>query len=172
MSRCAMLIGAGLVPALIVLFVALAWAPTTSTSATPGDAIVQDALQRTKSRSGTTQVAVNRGATYQQLSDLGFQLPAAWRSHQFRLIVLRGDFDVSGMAPGFDKAPPARFIAYIYDTANPGIPAMIAPDSNGSVVKRALGDPSLPDPQVVQPTQELHPYSPYEPPRPSTTPTS
>lgn len=168
MSRPIILIGAGVLLLVGILVATMTFQPSVPTQAAATatrDVNLQDALQRpAQLRSGERQVALNRDLSYQDLADLGFPMPAIWSQDQFQLIILKGDYDVTHLLAGGQGQPPAKYVLFIYDKAHPGLPVQMGGD-NGSLVKKALGDPSLPDPVVPQqPIQQLHPTSPYEPP--------
>jgi hypothetical protein len=69
---------------------------------------------------------------------------------QYHTVILEGDFVRE--ATGLHEAESYRFIAYVFDL-EAGIPTTIIDSSDGSALKHALGDPSLPD--EINPSRSL-----------------
>lgn len=98
-------------------------------------------------KSGTPKVVLSRLAPAGALSQLlGFAFTNYAPSCDYRigLVILKGDFDLEGYAPGFDRPLPSKYIALPYDPSYGFFGIMGSP--NGSEFKHALNDPSLPDP--------------------------
>lgn len=99
-------------------------------------------------RSGTPKVLLARmgpARVINQVLGQAFVNYSPSCDYEVGLVILTGDFDVSGYAPGFGDAGPAlmKYVALIYDP-NYGFGGIIA-SPNGAGFKHALNDPSLPD---------------------------
>ncbi|HEX5505077.1 MAG TPA: hypothetical protein VFW96_20845 [Thermomicrobiales bacterium] len=117
------------------------------------DPMAQRALADTrrlvKIKSGVPAVVLSQPVTPQELRDWGL---GDWNFTPgcvppLYLVIIKGDFDwddafPAPVAPGTEM--PVRYIAYVYDLIVGGIRAMYG-DPDGGQVKKALGDPTLPD---------------------------
>lgn len=120
------------------------------------ETITQRALDYTRQhvhiKSGEPEVLLSRRVTPEDLNNLGLSVgnyaPDCFCPHH--LVILKGDFDMNGAVP-MSQDPeledPAKYVAYIYDLRSGGL-AAIGSDLYGSHYKKALGDPSLPDPSA------------------------
>ncbi|HLI51708.1 MAG TPA: hypothetical protein VKU87_07925 [Thermomicrobiaceae bacterium] len=133
-----------------------AGSPGTSseTSIGPGPidpTLAQQALEQVRSthivRSGTPKVVFALLAPARVLNQLLGRASLNYGpdcGYPIGLVILKGDFDLEGYAPGFDRSIPAKYIALPYDPQFGFMGIMSSPD--GSEFKYALNDPSLPDP--------------------------
>jgi len=100
--------------------------------------------------SGQPRVISSQRVTYGELNALGLSVGNYGSSctQPQQLVILQGDFDMRGAVP-MSLAPsvsvPASYVAYVYDVQS-GDQVSIQWDRDGSHFKRALRDPSLPDP--------------------------
>lgn len=139
------------------------------------ETIAQMALQYTKERviikSGQPTVLLSRAVTLQDLKSMGLSLGnfAPECARPFHLVIIKGDFDLRKTLPSpvVAKAKPANFIAYTYDL-KAGMLTGIRADRNGATFKKALGDPTLPDPTIPASHSDgqLDAGSAYAPPGP------
>lgn len=115
--------------------------------------IAEDALARTiervEIRSGQPTVVLSLPLVGEALNELGL---GTWTFEQgcqipMQVVIIHGDFDARPMQPASvpdAAAIPARYIVSVYD-ARIGEPIATFSDPDGSLVKQALQDPSLPD---------------------------
>lgn len=61
------------------------------------------------------------------------------------LVIVEGDFDVTGLAPGFGSQPPVPYIGFVYDVEADTF-SHILPSENGDIFRQALNDSTLPTP--------------------------
>ena len=102
--------------------------------------------------SGTPTVVVNRSITTAEL--LAVDIPAPTSANPEpprRLLVLKGDFDLSNLGPSWvmDTSNPKHYsyLLFIYDLTDEahGAPTMILGSSKGGIFRKVLNNPSLPD---------------------------
>lgn len=135
------------------------------TVAAATDPIAQLALAEARRndmiRSGTPIVRLSRPVTPQELADLGF---GNWNFTPscvppLHLVILQGDLAWGNAYPVVappEQVYPLRFLIFIYD-ARLGAFRWIGGDPDGAWVKKALGDPSLPDVDPATLPNEKHP---------------
>lgn len=120
-------------------------------------------------KSGEPQAILSRAVTPQELDSFGLSIgtfePGCVRPQH--LVIVKGDFDVRealGLTLHSSVEVPATYIAYIYDLKR-GTLRSIGSDRDGAHFKKALGDPTLPDPTgpLSAPINGDHPVSPYAP---------
>lgn len=114
-----------------------------------GNAAIEYTRQNLEILSGTPQILLNRLVTPTEAPDLvglisiGYSLD----SPPWRLVILKGDFDVSDLPGGLvgpNHRLKATYIAYIYDL-RAGEPTLIETSLTGGIFRKALNDPTLPD---------------------------
>lgn len=118
--------------------------------------IAEDALTRTMEsvdvRSGSPPIVLSLPVMGEALNDLGL---GAWTFEKgcqipMQVVIIQGNFNVRPIQPASipDEAKiPAKYIVYVYDVRI-GEPIATFSDPNGALVKQALRDPSLPDPDA------------------------
>lgn len=98
-----------------------------------------------KSVDGAPQVVLTRPVTTAELPALGLQgFGTIWERCEeppLVLVVLQGDFDVTGRVKGQSKV---KYVAYVYDLST-GMAPFTAWSGDGTGLKKALNDPSQPD---------------------------
>jgi hypothetical protein len=107
-------------------------------------------------KSQAPEAVVARPITNEELTGLG--LPSGFfldciDPPPMMLVILKGDFDISGLSRSIKPAQsPARakYILYVYDLRE-GAPTLITASVNGGAFRRALNDPSIPDDPTVVP---------------------
>lgn len=133
-------------------------ATTTSPDGTPSamsDAVMaQSTLDYTREHgaiiSGEPQVVLSRKASVDEVAALGF---GQWNFQAgcvvpMQIVILKGELDARSVLP--DAALPAgqkipvKYLVYVYDMNLNRIIATYG-DPTGAVVKKALGDPTLPE---------------------------
>jgi len=118
--------------------------------------------------SGEPQILLSRPVTAEDLREAGIPGPNYSPTCLFPmyLVILKGDFDVSGSIPPLTTvyAPdPSTYIADIY-SADTQIFIGMAGDKTGAMFKKILGDPTPPDSRTLpQPNQRTGAQSPYAP---------
>lgn len=129
--------------------------------------IAQRAIEYTYLRfrvlSGTPVVLLSRPVLASELPSLGLgSVPYPDNNPPLHLVILRGDFDVRGVLPGWDL-PPAQsrvqYVGYVFDL-RAGVPTLYLTSYQGGLFKRALNDPSLPDEPVASPRAVPPPGAP------------
>ncbi len=102
--------------------------------------------------SGTPTVVVNRSITTAELLAVDIPAPtSAIPEPPRRLLVLKGDFDLSNMSPSWvaDSTNPKHFsyLLFVYDLTDEahGAPTMILGSSKGGIFRKVLNNPTLPD---------------------------
>lgn len=127
--------------------------PTTIPTAVV-DPIAQDALAFTMAnvniKGGEPQVVLSLPVTGEALNSLGL---GTWTFEQgceipMQVVIIKGNFDVQPAMPATipdGQELPATYIVYVYDVRIVEHIAMFG-DPTGALVKQALGDPTLPDP--------------------------
>jgi len=126
-------------------------APATASPTEQPNALAQEAVDRLVQtgavKSGTPEVVFVRQVSPADMAELGF---GDWAHEEgcdipLTVVIIKGDFDLSNMYGVAEGPVPAIYYARIYDTR---IGAELASygAEDGSMVKGALNDPSLPDP--------------------------
>lgn len=113
-------------------------------------------------RSGTPVVRLSRDVTPEELAALGF---GTWNFTPtcvppLRLVILQGNLAWGHAFPVVAEPGteiPLKFLIFIYD-ARLGAFRWIGGDPNGAWVRKALGDPSLPDIDPATLPNEKHPF--------------
>lgn len=99
-------------------------------------------------RSGSVIVRYSQPVFQQQLIDFGLALLPlrADCERPLHLVIVEGDFDVRGLAPGWERSdqPPVAYLGFVYDLEADAV-AQVMPSDDGAIFKLALNDPSLPD---------------------------
>ena len=118
--------------------------------------------------SGEPQILLSRPVTAEDLREAGISGPnyAPTCPYPMYLVILKGDFDVSGSIPTLTVGyvpQPVSYLADIYSADAQGFIGM-AGDTTGAMFKKVLGDPTLPDSTTLpQPNQGTGAQSPYAP---------
>lgn len=127
--------------------------PTVDVAADPmAQRALADTRQQVRIKSGQPIVRLSRPVTPDELRDLGL---GNWNFTPgcvppLHLVILEGDFDVRRTMPApipANQEIPAKFLVYVYDLKL-GLRRSVAGDPYGSLVKKALRDPTLPDTPV------------------------
>lgn len=139
------------------------------------ETIARMALQYTKERvvikSGQPTVLLSRAVTLEDMKNFGLSMGnfAPDCNRPFHLVIIKGDFDLRNTLPssGQSTSKLANFVAYIYDLKAGGLTRITA-DRTGAMFKKALGDPTLPDPPTPAPRPNGEPgnSASYAPPGP------
>ena len=116
------------------------------------------ASQQLKAK-GDQEVRLVRNVTREQVAELGFGCLPDFSSIEqppLILVILKGEYDFSSAMPGGGPGrsepllPPGHksYVAYVFD-AWAAFPVLMGSTIDGSNVKKALNDPTLPDPPYV-----------------------
>jgi len=115
---------------------------------TLGKAAIEYTNVRFRIVSGTPEVRVSRPVAASELPALGLTSVDRMlsKSVPLGLVVLKGDFDLTGGFPGYTSERNLRiqYIAYVIDLET-GLPISWQTARTGGALRLALGDPSLPD---------------------------
>jgi hypothetical protein len=128
--------------------------PNGTPSAISDEVMAQSTLDYTREHgaiiSGEPQVVLSRSATPAEVTQLGYGqwIFQAGCVVPMYIVILKGDLDARSVLPDAalppDQKIPVKYLVYVYDMNLTRIIATYG-DPTGAVVKKALGDPTLPD---------------------------
>lgn len=117
--------------------------------------------------SGTPTVLLTRSVVKDELPSLGLSaIDFGGEEPPLKLVVMKGDFDVSSIRRSVKSSSPLRasYIVYVFDL-KVGAPTLIQYSLDGSHFRKLLNDPTLPEvapaPNVVnEPALDISPLTP------------
>jgi hypothetical protein len=103
---------------------------------------------------GTPQVVLNRRVTVASLEQFGFgTIAMPVNPPPLQLVILKGDFDASGVLPGMTTQLSAEYIGYVFDLYAGSLNSVrVSP--HGGIFRVALNNPNLPDDYPAAPANE------------------
>jgi len=119
--------------------------------------IAQRAKDITKAKfevmSDTIKVVSNRSTKPSEIKQLGLgSVGFAGKTPPLQLVIMRGKFDIGNLPGGNDKEI-VNYLGYVIDLET-GLPTYTVGSPNGSIFKKVVGDPDLPDRQAVSETNK------------------
>ncbi len=100
-----------------------------------------------KSKGGAPKVRLNRSITPAEYMSFFGDTPGLCQDQQLSIVVLQGDFELTGINYMSAQPPRATFVGIVFDR-KVGIPAIISHSRTGDRFREILNDNSLPKSKV------------------------